>query len=230
MKKNLRLKRKKDYAKVPKSVQKVIPIKRVYEDGIFELEDNKFSRTYKFTDVNYSVAGQEDKERIFLGYSSILNLLDSSSLPKLTIINRKLNKIDFDNNIKLPLDDDELSKYRKEFNKILSQNSIDSRGMIQEKIITITVTKKSIQEARNYFSRIGTELANNFRKLGSKFTEIDLNERLRICYDFYRSGEEDLYDFNLDNFMKKGHSFKDYICPDTMEFKKDYFKLGEKYR
>ena len=25
---------------------------------------------------------------------------------------------------------------------------------------------------------------------------------------------------------KLGHSFKDYICPDTMEFEKDYFKVG----
>ena len=28
---------------------------------------------------------------------------------------------------------------------------------------------------------------------------------------------------------KLGHSFKDYICPDTMEFEKDYFKVGERY-
>ena len=29
--------------------------------------------------------------------------------------------------------------------------------------------------------------------------------------------------------MKKGHSFKDMICPDTFEFKSDYFKMGNKY-
>ena len=29
--------------------------------------------------------------------------------------------------------------------------------------------------------------------------------------------------------MKKGHSFKDYICPDPMERADDYIKLGEKY-
>ena len=28
---------------------------------------------------------------------------------------------------------------------------------------------------------------------------------------------------------EKGHSFKDYICPDSMEFKKDYFKMGNRY-
>jgi type IV secretory pathway VirB4 component len=29
--------------------------------------------------------------------------------------------------------------------------------------------------------------------------------------------------------MKKGHSFKDTICPDSFEFEKDYFKMGNKY-
>ena len=42
-------------------------------------------------------------------------------------------------------------------------------------------------------------------------------------------GEEDVYYFDIKEFMKKGHSFKDYICPDTFEFKKDYFKMGNRY-
>ena len=29
--------------------------------------------------------------------------------------------------------------------------------------------------------------------------------------------------------MKKGHNFKDFVCPDTVEFEKDYFKLGNRY-
>ena len=29
--------------------------------------------------------------------------------------------------------------------------------------------------------------------------------------------------------MQKGHNFKDYICPDTFEFKADYFKIGNRY-
>ena len=221
--------KEKERIKIPRSVQQTIPIKKVYEDGIFEVGRNKYSRTFKFTDVNYAVAGQEDKERMFLGYGSILNLLDSGSNPKLTIINRKLNKVDFDNKIKLQLENDNLTKYRAEFNEILSKNSIDSKGMIQEKFLTITIDKKNIDETRHYFSRVGTELGNNFAKLNSKFTELDLTERLRVFYDFYRNGEEDIYKFDVKEFMRKGHNFKDYICPDTFEFKKDYFKIGDRY-
>lgn len=223
------LKRDKERVKIPRSVQQVIPIKAIYEDGIFQVEKNKYSKTFKFTDVNYAVASQEDKETLFLGYGGILNLLDIGSQPKLTIINRKLNKIDFNNKIKLKLENDNLTKYREEYNKVLAQNSIDSNNMIQEKMLTITIGKKNIDEARNYFSRTSTEIGNSFAKLNSKFMELDINERLRIFYDFFRAGEEDLYHFDIKQCMKKGHSFKDYICPNTFEFKKDYFKIGNRY-
>lgn len=223
------LKRDKERVKIPRSVQKTIPIKAIYEDGIFEACKNKYSKTFNFTDINYEVAGKEEKENMFLSYGEILNLLDSNSYPKLTIINRKLNKIDFDNKIKFKLEDDNLTKYREEYNDILSKSSMDSKAMIQEKMLTITIDKKNVDEARAYFSRCGTELSNNFTKLDSKFTELDINERLRILYDFYRVGEEDLYKFDIKECMRKGHSFKDYICPDTFEFKADYFKMGERY-
>ncbi len=219
----------KERVKVPKNVQQAIPIKAIYEDGIFEVGKNKYSKSFKFSDVNYAVAGQEDKETMFLGYGAILNLLDAGSYPKLTIINRKLNQVDFDNKMKLDLGSDYLTKYRKEYNEILANNSIDSNGIIQEKLLTLTIDKKGISEARNYFSRTSTELSNNFAKLNSKFTELDINERLRIFYDFFRVGEEDLYKFDIRQCMKKGHSFKDYICPNTFEFKSDYFKMGERF-
>ena len=96
-------------------------------------------------------------------------------------------------------------------------------------MLTVTVNEKNIEESRNYFARTGVELANSFARLNSKLTEVDTNERLRSFYDFYRVGEEDLYSFDIKEFMRKGHSFKDYICPDTFEFKKDYFKMGERY-
>ncbi len=225
----LKREKQKEKIKIPRSVQQAIPIKAIYEDGIFQVGWNKYSRAFKFTDVNYAVAGQEDQEMMFLGYGRILNLLDCGASTKLTIINRKLNKIDFDNKIKLKLEDDNLTKYRKEYNDILAKNSIDSKNMIQEKLITVTIDKKNINESRNYFSRTGTELSSNFAKLNSKFTELDINERLRIFYDFFRTGEEDLYNFDIKQCMRKGHSFKDYICPDTFEFKSDYFKMGNRY-
>lgn len=42
----------KERFKVPKSVQQAIPIQRIWPDGIFQ-QGTKFSKTYRFTDINY---------------------------------------------------------------------------------------------------------------------------------------------------------------------------------
>ena len=62
---------------VPKSVQSVIPIKTIWADGIFLVGSNKYAKTFKFEDINYTVAIREDKEAMFLEYSELLNALDS---------------------------------------------------------------------------------------------------------------------------------------------------------
>ena len=41
---------------VPKSVQSVIPIKTIWEDGVFLVGKNKYAKTFKFEDINYAVA------------------------------------------------------------------------------------------------------------------------------------------------------------------------------
>lgn len=84
---------------VPKSVQSVIPIKTIWEDGVFLVGKNKYAKTFKFEDINYAVASREDKEAMFLEYSELLNALDSGATTKITINNRRLNKADFEQTI-----------------------------------------------------------------------------------------------------------------------------------
>ena len=64
------LKQDKEKFKVPRSVQQAIPIRKIWPDGIF-LTGNKFSKTYRFSDINYLVASREDKESMFLTLSLI---------------------------------------------------------------------------------------------------------------------------------------------------------------
>lgn len=214
---------------VPKCSQDIIPIKALWEDGIFLIGNNKYSKSYKFIDINYAVASREDKESMFLDYSELLNSLDSGATAKITINNRRINKIDFEKTILLDMENDELDKYRKEYNQMLIDQAKNANEIIQEKIITISVYKRSIEEARNYFSRAGADLMNHFNNLGSKCIELDTKERLRMLHDFYRTGEETSFNFELSKTMRKGHNFKDYICPDTVEFENDYLKIGERY-
>ncbi len=214
---------------VPKSVQQAIPISCIWEDGIFLVGRNKYARTFKFTDINYAVASREDKEAMFLEYSELLNSLDSGATTKITIANRRLNKADFEKAILIPYREDGLDLYRKEYNKMLMDKATGANSMMQEKYVTISVCKKNIEEARNYFARVGADLIAHFLRLGSRCNEMDATEKLRALHDFYRTGEETSFRFELSETMRKGHDFRDFICPDTLEFEADHFKMGDRY-
>ena len=215
--------------KIPRSVQDLIPIQTVYPDGIFQLAPGKFSKTYKFDDVNYAVASRADKESMFLKYSEILNSFDSGAITKITINNRRMDKREITRDILLPYRGNELDEYRTEYNQMLMNKAIGTSAIVQDKYLTVSVFKNSVEDARSYFARVGAELQLHFNKLGSKLLELDVTERLQILFNFYRIGEESFYSFNLEEHMRRGHSFKDYISPDSVEVFDDYFKLGDKY-
>lgn len=218
----------KEKFKVPKSVQQIIPIRRIWPDGIF-LCGNKYSKCFRFDDINYTVASPEDKQAMFIGYCELINTLDSGADTKITISNRKVNQNDFERNILLVEKSDELDSYRREYNDMLMQKALYGNGIVQEKYVTVSVVKKSIEEARAYFNRTAADLNARFHQLSSRCSEITLNERIRLLHDFYRSGEENHFFFDLKNTMRKGHDFKDYICPDNAEFKKNYYRMGKTY-
>ena len=80
----------KEKFKVPKSTQETIPIDTIYKDGIFHM-GNKYSKSYRFLDINYSIASKEEKMNLFLNYGELLNSFDSSTMIKITINNRKID-------------------------------------------------------------------------------------------------------------------------------------------
>ena len=61
---------------------------------------------------------------MFLEYSELLNSLDSGATTKITINNRRLNRLDFENNILIPMKGDSLDEYREEYNKILLERCV----------------------------------------------------------------------------------------------------------
>ena len=148
------LKQDKEPFRVPKRVQDAIPIQTVYLDGIFKVGRSKYAKTYKFTDINYEVASHEDKKGMFWNYSDILNSLDSGATVKLTVAVRKMNKEEFKEKILMTYQGDELDRFRKEVNQMLLDKTQDANGLMKELYVTVSVYKKGIEEARNYFLRM----------------------------------------------------------------------------
>ena len=105
---------------------------------------------------------------MFLDYSELLNALDSGAAAKITLNNRQINKEEFEASLLLPMKEDGLDEYRKEYNEmLLSKVSGTNNSIYQERYLTVSVHKKNIDEARTYFARVGTDIITHLSKLSS---------------------------------------------------------------
>ena len=221
--------REKERFAIPKSVQDAIPIRRIWPDGIFQV-GNRFSKSFSFTDINYAIAGKDDKTTMFLDYSELLNALDSGAFAKITIHNRRVNKKEFERSLLLPMKGDSLDPFRLEYNEmLLSKVTGTNNSVVQDRCLTISVAKRTVEEARAYFARVGTDIVTHLAQLSSVGQELDDSARLRIFRDFFRGDEPDAFAFDLKEHMRKGHSFKDWFCPDSLEFQKDHFRINDRW-
>ena len=210
---------------IPRSIQKSIPIQKIYEDGIFAVA-GLYSKTWRFYDVNYAVASKEKKESLFLSYCAFLNALPVRTQVKITLFNRTMNQKEFSKSILMQMRGDGRDRLRAEFNDILSSHAASSNHLIQEKYITISTQRKNIQEARSFFQRVSTELSVSLSRMNVKVREVTITDRMRLFHDFFRPADSDFY-FDLPNIVRSGHDFKDSIAPDYMTFRKDFYEMGK---
>ena len=223
--KEKKIKKKKS---VPKTVQKTLPYQRVCDDYIFKVDDNRYSKTYQFEDVNYQIAKQDEQESIFLGYCSVLNSLDTNADIQITVHNNRVNHADFERMVLIGHKDDGYDEYRDEYNDMLIEKMEQGQnGIICNKYITVTLQAADLENARSKFNTIDLDLLNAFKKVGSNIKPLTSNERINLLKDIFRNVDEVIPELTNKHFKRQAE--RAYCCPDYMEFKKDYFMWGDKY-
>ena len=112
---------------------------------------------------------------------------------------------------------------------MLLDKATNGNGIVQEKFITVSIRKRDVDAARSFFTRMEAELSSHFTALGSSCAPMNAIERLQTLHRFYRRGEENEFRFSLRDSARKGHSFRDYICPDAIERHSDYLQIGDRF-
>ena len=213
---------------IPRSVQQSIPIHHIYEGGVWQV-GTRHSKSWRFADVNYAAASDEDRESIFRSYQSVLNALPTDAAAKITIFNRRMNHADFERTVLMKPHGDALDRYRTEYNRILTDQVGAGNNLVQEKYVTISIPQRKIEESRAYFRRVDANLTQSFGRLDSGAWEISMQERLRLLHDFFRPGEEELFSYEQASVLRRGMDFRDLICPDGLRFRDSYFEMGDKF-
>ena len=70
------------------TAQQSIPYLAMYPDGICKVTEKKYSKSIAFEDINYQLAGSDDKTAIFENWCDFLNCFDASVSVQLSFINQ----------------------------------------------------------------------------------------------------------------------------------------------
>ncbi len=182
--------------KTPRSIQETIEIMKVAENGIFEVAKNRFSKCYRFQDINYTTTNESEQIGIFERYCKFLNSLDVSF--KITINNKNKDMEQVRDCVFLQDTGDGFGEFCRAYNEIMEKKILEGRqGIEQERYLTITVERRNFEEAKAQFATMEASVHKAFGELGAEIVPLTGNERLKVLYDYYHLGEEEGFDFDI---------------------------------
>ena len=221
------MRRDKERFTVPRSVQQTIPIQRIWQDGLF-YSGSRYSQAWRFSDINYLLSGRTEKEQKFHIYSALLNAQKSGCYTQVTICNHSLDRNQFAASVLLPAREDGRGRYRDEYNQFLLEQAIGEDTIVQERYVTISDRFKTPEDARMGLGRAGADLMGHFSRLGSRCEPLDAGQRLMALRAFFRP-DSPAPAFDITDAMRKGHGFRDYLCPMSLAIKGGYFEMDGKF-
>ena len=209
---------KKDEKKI--SAQKTIAYKEMARDGICRVKDRCYSKTIRFSDINYQLAQNEDKNAIFENWCDFLNYFDSSIHFQLSFINHKSSMKEFENVIRIRPANDDFDEIRMEYAQMLRhQLAKGNNGLVKSKYITFSIEADNIREAKPKLERIESDILNNFKILGVPAVTLNGAERLQILYETFNPDETMDFRFDYNSMLRTGLTTKDYVAPTSFVFR-----------
>lgn len=221
-------KRDKQARKVPRSAQQTIPYVEMCKDGICKVNSRLYTKTVRFSDINYQLAQNDDKTAIFENWCDFLNYFDSSIFVQLSFINQRASLNEFKKAINIPQQQDDFNDIRTEYSDMLQNQLVKgNNGLIKRKYITFGIEADSIKTAKPKLDRIEIDILNNFKTLGVETEPLTGYERLRVLHDVFNMDSNEPFRFSFDMTARTGLSSKDFIAPTSFDFREGkVFKMG----
>lgn len=221
-------KRDKQARKVPRSAQQTIPYVEMCKDGICKVNSRLYTKTIRFSDINYQLAQNDDKTAIFENWCDFLNYFDSSIFVQLSFINQRASLNEFKKAINIPQQEDDFNDIRNEYSDMLQNQLVKgNNGLIKRKYITFGIEADSIKSAKPKLDRIEIDILNNFKTLGVETEPLTGYERLRVLHDVFNMDSNEPFRFSFDMTARTGLSSKDFIAPTSFDFREGkVFKMG----
>ncbi|MBQ8940765.1 MAG: DUF87 domain-containing protein [Firmicutes bacterium] len=204
----------------------------MFGNGVCQVSDNFFSKTVKFSDINYQVAQRDEQIDIFSRYCEILNYFSPEINVQITVHNRRIDIDDFKQNMFFPMRDDGRNDLREEYNRMLEQKALQGQNsIIREKYITFGIEAENYDVAYPALLRIESDIMSQLKGLGCDATNLSGAQRLEYMNSILNPNEQ--LKFNYADLVGTGLCTKDFIAPYYFDFKpnskQNYFEFGDYY-
>ena len=212
---------------IPTTAQQTLPYREMYRDGVCRVADRYYTKTIEYEDINYQLAQSEDQAAIFDGWSACLNYFDSSLPFQLSFLNHR-SRPGSRYSMNIPMQDDDYNSVRCEYVEMLeNQIAKSNNGIVRTKLLTFGVNVDDLSTARARLERVEADICGNFKKLGVKCRSLSGLERLELLHGQLHSGSGSPFRFSWDMIPKTGLSTKDFIAPDSFDFRfSRLFRVG----
>ena len=229
---------------VPKTVQGSIPYLGVYENGIFQNDENTYSKVYKIPDMNFLIEDTERQKEIFGNFMELLSSFGPEVHVQQLIFNKTIKPAELESKVLMKTQNDKLNEYREEMNEMLIDKMAKaSNNIIHEKYFVLSVEADDIVTAKATFERLDREISAGFERVTKTTTKpLTLIERLSLMYDIYNMDsnvpfyrrtkmkkDNVMESFNMRHIQKMGLTSKDVIGPSALTFERDYMIIGTTY-
>ena len=189
---------------------------------------NVYSQMWSVSDINYAMVSDSKKEEIQLIYGKLYAGVPSDCTVKMCIVSQRMDDLVFRRDVLYRRANDGHDDLRAEKNRQLTACASLVGNVIQHKYVIISTQKPRVDDARDRLRQVQGHLINILSELGSTVRSVDNSERLRILHNFFRVGEESRFEFDLDRCTRLGEDFRDFVAPDTIEFKRDHIVIDNR--
>lgn len=219
----------------PQSTEELFPVKAIDESGIFVLNNEKYSKLFKLSDINFAGVTDLEQKTIIINFSKVLNSINCRF--SYTVADEYVDESAFSKRILYKKRGDDMDMLCDAFNEVINEKVTDAKqGLYQTIYLTLTVEAKTIREAKNALASVEATLSSTLIQIGingmagSSLEPVSLNERMQIWYNFTHTGLHTNYKFDWQSCMKQNKDWIDIVSPESLVFYNDYFILnGNRY-
>lgn len=209
------------------SVQTTIPYLEMFKDGICQVTENYYTKTIRFSDIDYQLVDYDSAGKIFDDYCRILNYFDEKIKFQLTFENQTIDINTLLKEIDIPEQDDKFNEIRKEYADMLKKQLIEgNNGKTVYKYLTFGTEANSYKRAKNRLDNIANEIINQFKAMDVTAVVLNGEERLKALHKSLNPFSDDEFIFDWKYRAAAGLSTKDFIAPPSMKFRKRNFDIG----